>query len=175
MLKNNKGIALSTVIVTVIIIFIILSTLVYSSTKVISTRKLNQLYNDIKLLNNEVSVYYSKNGKLPINESRSYQISTSSNVSDSEINFVLKDKSTFNGANDLKNPNDYDEENNIAKYYELKVDLLNNVTLDYAGTYIINEQSHTIYHLKGIIVGEDDYHSLPLNYKKIELVNTNLT
>lgn len=167
MLKSNKGIALSTAIVTVIIIFIILSTLVYSATKIINVRKVNRLYNDIKLLNNEVAVYYSKNGKLPINESSIYQISTSNNASESEINFVLKDKNTFNGANDLKNPNDYDEENNTAKYYELKVDLLNNVTLDYSGTYIINEQSHTIYYLNGITVGEDDYHSLPLNYTKI--------
>ena len=66
MLKSNKGMSLTTVIMTLLIIIIILSTLVYTAYTNLKIRKLNSLYTDIRTLSDEVAIYYLENNKLPV-------------------------------------------------------------------------------------------------------------
>ena len=64
-MRNNKGMSLVTVVMTLLIIVIILSTLVYTAYTNLKVRKLNSLYTDIRTLSDEVAVYYLENNALP--------------------------------------------------------------------------------------------------------------
>ena len=66
MLKDNKGMSLTTTVMTVLVIIIILSTLGYTSYANLKIRKLNNLYTDIRTLSDEVAIYYLQNGTLPV-------------------------------------------------------------------------------------------------------------
>ena len=59
-LKNNKGIALITLLVAVLMLLIISSIVIYNSTSHYRISNLNKMYNDIHLLNEQVFLYYSK-------------------------------------------------------------------------------------------------------------------
>lgn len=169
MQKNDKGISLTTAVITVMVVIIILTTLSYSAINNIKIKKLNQLYSDIRQLNDKVAVYYLKTGSLPIDSSQSYEISTTNTEDEIEsmpIKFVLKD-STLVNSESLINPNDYevDGTNYKAQYYQLDTSLLDNVSLNNAGSFIINSQSHAIYYLDGVVVDGKEYHTLPLEYR----------
>jgi len=166
-LKDNKGMSLTMIIMTVVIILIIVTTLSYSSINSIKIKRLNELYTDIRLLNDEVAIYYLKNGVLPIDESKIYVINQSEEVDD-ELNFVLKNGNTkLEDLNSLINPNDYDSISDSAIYYELDLELFDNLTLNNTGNYIINEQSHTIFYVDGVKIDGVIYHNLPLEYINI--------
>ena len=49
MIKSKKGISLSTMVITVLIMLLIMGTLVYSAVDSVKIRKLNKLYNVKKL------------------------------------------------------------------------------------------------------------------------------
>lgn len=134
-LKNNKGITMIALAITILIIVIITTTLIYNSYKGMGIRTLNNMQNDIELLENKVATYYVKNGKLPI------------------LNI------TYTDIDKIKNLDNNDND----KYYVIDLSLLPNLTLNYGkgynniknnvaseDVYIINEQSHNIYYTAGI-------------------------
>lgn len=125
----------------------------------ITTRNLNNMYNDIRILKDKVDIYYSKYGTIPVLE----DAYTSMNTLTTEITSM--------------NPNDN------SKYYVIDLTALENVTLNYGkdyekykqssytnGTdlYIINEQSHNIYYVRGIQLDEKTYYTVPGSYTKVE-------
>ena len=65
-LKNNKGIALITLVVAVLMMLAIASVIIYNSVSFLNVDNLNKMYNDIKLLNEQVLLYYGMNRNLPI-------------------------------------------------------------------------------------------------------------
>lgn len=135
-LKNNKGITMVALGVTILIIIIIASTLIYNSYSGMATRTLNNMYNDIELLENKVASYYVKYGQIPI------------------LNVIYSDTSKIQNLD--ANDND--------KYYVIDLSLLSNLTLNFGkgyktiketntfsnDVYIINEQSHNIYYAAGV-------------------------
>lgn len=172
MIKNRKGISLTTMVITVMIMLIIMGTLVYSATDSVKIRKVNKLYDDLRRLGDSVEVYYLKNGELPINtEKEKITLNKDDTATDKKLSFVLKsgtDKVV--DQNSFVNPNDYvytsDNSSGEATYEFLKLDLLSNLSLNYPNNeYIINTQSHTIYNYTGLKVGDKTYNSLPLKYK----------
>lgn len=167
MLKNNKGISLVTMVITVLIMLILLSTLTFTAYTNLRIRGLNKLYNDIRTLNDEVAVYYLENGRLPV--SGEYATITVGAELDETIDFVTKD-GTFTNQDSLVNPNDYNDESGTgqATYYTIDLGLFDNISLENAGQYIINEQSHIIYYVDGVTMEGITYHTLPLNYKDTE-------
>ncbi len=167
MLKNNKGMSLVTVVMTVIVMLILLSTLTYTAYTNIKIRDLNKLYNDIRTLNDQVAVYYMENGKLPVSDEYA-TITVGEELSDN-ISFVTKE-GTFISQDSLVNPNDYNDESGVgqAVYYCLDLGLFDNISLENDGQYIINEQSHTIYYVSGVTLKGTTYYTLPLNYKDTE-------
>ena len=171
MLKNKRGLSLTTMVITVMIMFIIMGALVYSAVDSVKVRKLNKFYDDLRLLTDSVEVYYLKNGKLPVDDSQSDIIvsknDTKETVESNKISFVLKKGiNTVTNQESFFNPNDYDVTNTKATYKYLKLSLLDNLSLNNKdNVYIINTQSHTIYNYTGLTIDKVTYNSLPLTYK----------
>ena len=69
MLKNNKGITLISVVITVIMMITILSSIIYSNNNSNELKEEMLLNSDIEQLNKKVQLYYLKNKTLPIDES----------------------------------------------------------------------------------------------------------
>lgn len=155
-LKGNKGITLVSLILAIVIMLIISSILIYSVSTATRTKALNGMYNDINALTNKIQIYYSKYGEIPI----------------------IKEQYTNVTNVNLINQNDND------KYYVIDLELLENIKLSYgkdyskykqgANTeltdiYVINEQSHNIYYIKGVQVDEITYYTIPGQYTKVDV------
>ncbi|MCI9365466.1 MAG: hypothetical protein HFJ54_02365 [Clostridia bacterium] len=141
--KNEKGIAMITLVITVLLIIIITSALAKNSYDSLQVGNLTKLDNDIKALNDRIAAYYIQYAKLPTYGEK-------------------YDKETIkNDINDLS-PNDGDE------YYIIDLSELDNLTLNYGENYltssndlyIINEQSHVVYYLRGIKYKGQEYHTV---------------
>ena len=158
-IKNNKGITLVTLILAIVIMIIISSTLIYNSKTGISTRALNNMYNDIKMLKDRVEIYYAQYGTIPV--IRNQYTNTSKikgiNVNDSDIYYVIDLEAIDNLT--LTYGKDY-------KTYKSQGDSSEDI-------YIINEKSHTIYYIKGIEVDANMYYTIPDEYTKIEIPEVN--
>lgn len=108
--------------------------------------KLNNMYKDIELLEDSIDLYYLNNESLPITG----QI----------IDFAFS-----------ININDNDNDN----FYEIDLNKLDNLKLSYGNKkdvediYIINEQSHTIYYVKGIEYDKENYYTVQNNYENVNL------
>ena len=63
--KNEKGITMVALVITVIIIVILTNVLVYKAKDEVSIKSLTNLYNDISMLREKVSSYYNEYGKIP--------------------------------------------------------------------------------------------------------------
>lgn len=119
--KSKKGITLISMILTVIVLMIILGAIVYSSNSSFQMKKIESLYSDIDSLKDAISVYYVKNGTLPVYYSE-YDI-YGQKVGYKEIELSNADENTY-----LNIPkNDYD---NLNSYYIVDITKLNNISLN---------------------------------------------
>lgn len=151
-LKNNKGIALITLIVAVLMMLVISSIIIYNSTSHYKMSNLNNMYNDIKLLNDQVFLYYSKNNQLPI----IYE----------DYNWVLNSNITGEYSLEYFRIIDIDQMNKNIKsnlnygddYYSKKYEEENYQAED---IYIINTLTHQIFYVKGIQVEGITYYTIP--------------
>lgn len=155
-LKENKGITLVTLVLAIVIMLIISSILIYNADTATKTKALNSMYNDISSLANKIQIYYSRYGEIP----------------------AIKEPYTNVESIKFINQNDSD------KYYVIDLEALEKVTLSYgkdyskykegANTeltdiYVINEQSHNIYYIKGVQVDEITYYTIPGQYTKVDV------
>lgn len=134
----------------IIIILLFLYVITSGISNGIKISKLNNMYKDIKSLEEKISLYYLNTGNIPMVED--YKIE---NFSDKSIN-----------------PNDNDN------YYEIDLEKLENLQLSYGDgnlgqkdKYIINEQSHTIYYYEGIEYKGKVFYTRDINYYNVELEN----
>lgn len=153
-MKNNKGITMITLIITIILILIIGGTMAYFSTSSLGVQKLTNMYGDIEQIQSQVDSYYIKNNRLPIyEEAGTIEFTNSGNINDGNdyyvINLSLLEDLSLN----------YGEEFEDVKQ--------NEGILDFTDLYIINEQSQTIYYLKGIEFEEETYYTIPTDYAQI--------
>lgn len=184
MLRNNKGISLITVIMTVLVLTILLSTISYTAVKNTKVKAINQLYNDLRTVTDEVQLYYAKHNKLPISQDLVYTVTDTyvevqrdgvsqkyNYISNVKLDFILKPNLTSFSEENLYNPNDYDDSTGVGKavYYKVDLSKFDNVTLSNNGTYLVNENSKTIYYYDGIEIYGEVYHKLPLTYIDAEL------
>ncbi len=162
---NNKGISLTTLTVAIVLLIIITSILVYNAQTGTKLKKLNEMYNDVELLTDKISIYYSKYAAIPV----AIPYENQSKINQIKENLQLS-------------PNDND------KYYIIDLSALENVTLNYGrdykevtkdnantkeDVYIINEQSHHIYYVKGIILDGISYYTNDRD-EKIDLMFENI-
>ena len=172
--KNNKGLTLISLILTVIIILIITAAMIYNTQNQLQMRAVQNLNNDIETLNAKVDEYYLKYGELPKLSKYTYpndQIVTDP-VSKEHFKNILETKARERNAvlNTNINENDGDE------YVVIDIEKLENLTLiygyddqyrhiketgnvvDFEGdeveseVYVINTKTHQIYFPHGIFV-----------------------
>ncbi len=144
--KNEKGITLITLVITIVILATLTITLASNSYDSTQLSKLTKLDNDIKVLNDRVAVYYVENEKLPI-YGNAYSKDT--------LKEIIGDLSGNDGN----------------EYYTIDLSLLDNLTLNYGqdylsfggDSYIINVESHIIYHIEGISYKGEIYHTSGAN------------
>ena len=141
-LKSNRGITLVTLIITIVVIFIVAGTTVYTSLDRFEINRLQKMYNDIELLSNKVSSYYLKYNGLPIKEQYMPTLNFDKNVNDSGYYYII-DLSAMDGISLNYGEEGFNKPNASAD------------------VYIINEVSHTIYYVKGIEVDGKMYYTIP--------------
>ena len=149
MIKNSNGITLLSLIITIAVMMIIASVTVSTSMDRFEINNLNKMINDINFLKEKVSNYYLKYNSIPVVKDN--------NNKPIKYNYtVLEFQRNIN-----------DNEN----YYIVDLESMNDITLNYGkegfeningsdDTYIINEETHTIYYVKGVRKDDKVYHSV---------------
>ena len=173
-LKNEKGVTLIVLTITIIVLLIITGIMISNSKSQLAIKKVNNLYADIDAISTKVSDYYLKNNSLPV----------FSNVylnSSNELGLLLiangGDKSVINSNDD-------------GPYYVLDLSKLDNLTLNYGNDYqnwndtstfqtyqnlyIINDVTHQIYYPQGITYKEETYFTKNVNAEIIDKIQTTI-
>ncbi len=155
-LRENKGVTLSTLVIAILLMTIITSIIIYNTIAGANTRALNNMYNDITILKDRIDVYYSKYGTIPVLEGE------------------------YTNTKNIQNINSNDND----KYYVIDLEALENLTLTHGDgytrykqvqssyitdIYVINEQSHNIYYVRGVVLDGNTYYTLPGDYTKVNL------
>ena len=97
-MKNDKGVTLLVLTVTVIVLILITSITIYGARNQLAIKYLNYLYSDIDSINTRVSAYYLKNNELPVFEKPYIE-------DPDELENLLESKGTSK-VDTLVNPND---------------------------------------------------------------------
>jgi type II secretory pathway pseudopilin PulG len=167
-LKSNKGITMIVLSIAIIILAIVTSMLTYYSSDAIDIKNLNNMYNDIELLSQKVSLYFYENEKIPIlveyTDAAEKLKEQKSNL-DNEVYYVVD----LNRLDNLEL--NYGKEFKEVKNNYLGVDF---DIAEYTDLYIINEQSHNIYYIKGVTVDGKTYYKKPLTASD-ELIDIKVT
>lgn len=159
-IKQNKGIALITLVVAILMMIVISSVIIYNSTSSFKMQNLNNMYNDIRLLNEQIFLYYSKNKELPtLNFTYTPEINEEilGDYNSEKFQIIDIDKIDKNIQSNLKFGRDYYNKNYIGK-----------------DIYIINIVTHQIFYVEGIKVDNVTYYTIPgeNEYIKIDVENT---
>ena len=143
-MKNQKGITLMILVVTVIVMALTAGTITYNSVAAIKMRAYYDMCADIELLDEKIALnYLENNGKLPTDE-------------------TTPNSSAEMTSGENSNPN------NNGNFYKIDLTKLDNLSLNNS-EYYINEQSHTIYCSTGVTLDGYTYYTVPQNYTKIDL------
>lgn len=162
-LKNDKGVTLVTLAVTIVILVIVTNILVYNAKDNVYIKKLEGMYNDISNLRDKVSTYYVKYGNLPI-------LKDSSTTEKNPIEY----SSITKGDTDLNKIGSVVGNADSGKFYVIDLNAFDNLTLnngkdfdtiktnnsidtEHLDFYIINETSHNIFYVKGVEVSGKTY------------------
>ena len=167
-IKNNKGVTLIVLTITIIVLIIITSIVIYNAKTQLSIKYLNNLYSDIDSIETKVSAYYLEFGDLPVYKDKKY----------AENKGALEEILGENGAdrsNVITNVND------SGAYYVVDLTKLDNLTLNYGkgytawgeasnpvardnlDVYVINSTTHQIYYPHGIALEGTHYFSKDLD------------
>lgn len=171
-LKDQKGINLTTLAIAVIVILILTSIILYNVKDNLGIQNLKSMQTDIENLRDKVSSYYNQYGKIPANTEVAYtniekikDAGVISAVVDTEGKFYVIDLSAMENVT-LTYGKEYEEIKNGKATTAEQVNALEDL-------YIINEDSHNIFYVKGITLdGEKfytDYTREDIDKKAIEL------
>ena len=185
MFKSKRGISITTMVVTVLVMVIIMGTLAYSAVDSVKVRQLNKFYSDIRQVSDAVEMFYLRNGELPvvkdeatkdidyknnckITVTKGEDLNSYEDTDGNEIkyDFILKKGVTKlkEPDDDLVNPNDYNAKEENAVYVTISKKRLENLDLNRPNdVYIVNIYSHTVYNLTGY----DGEHYLPIKYTNV--------
>lgn len=144
-MKQEKGISMISLVITIIILLILTNVMIYNARDNIYLRSLANLYNDIEILNSKVSEYYEKYGNIPtdIEYTNINKLSNIISKNNDTGSFYVIDLEAMQGIT-----------LNYGKEYEnIKNDAEN--ANSYEDVYIINENSHNIFYVKGISIEEN--------------------
>lgn len=149
-IKGERGVTLISLAATVIIIGIITTMLLYSIKDTDQVGKLTNLYTDIDNLSDKVSAYYSTYGKIPALSKETVNINS---IVESDLKENSNNPIGINDEGDFLVIDLNAIENLTLNYGEDFKKIVPNNTINTAtdkDLYIINENSHNIFYLKGI-------------------------
>lgn len=146
-IKQEKGITMIALVVTVMILLIVTNVLIYNAQDSMHIKALTNLYNDIELLKEKVSEYYERYGEIPA-------------------------KIKYTNLSDLENTKILSKNNDIGDFYVIDLEAMQGITLNYGkdyeqiknneekaneykNVYIINKNSHNIFYVQGITIKEN--------------------
>lgn len=171
LLKQEKGVSLISLVIAILILGIITTMLLYNSKDSKQVKELTNMYSDIENLTDKISSYYSKYGNIPV--------LTNYDLSEVKTIKIWNDLDNSNNTNNPKGKNDSDKFliidlkalENLTLNYGRDYEKLSDIdTLDNADIYIINENSHNIFYLKGIIIdGKTYYTNQDKDNKQVDL------
>jgi len=150
--KEEKGITMISLILTVMLLIIITGALVGNSRSTVQLSNFTKLQNDIEALNDRVAAYFVEKGELPIYKDEE--------LLKANLRTVLSDMSINDGE----------------EYYTIDLEEIGNPSLNYGegyrsfapDRYIINGESHIIYYFKGITYEGKTYHTVGKNKAVID-------
>lgn len=171
-LKDNKGVTLISLTVTIIILLIITGAMIFNTKNQINMQKVNKLNIDLQLLNSKVDDYYLKYGELPIlceyadkatfrnilfklASGRGADLNCELNPNDGSIYAVI-DIEKLGGIN-----LNYGYEQN-GEYFKIKQkgSVTNEANKEYEDQiYVINTKTHQIYYPHGIFADDLMYYT----------------
>lgn len=151
-MKQDKGVTMVALIVTIITLIILTSMLVYNVKDSVYIKAFTNLYNDVELLREKVTEYYEEYGQIPVGTPEKIKYTNISQLSNSGIlskkeeegDFYVIDIEAMKGIT-LNYGKDYDR---------VKNDIQN--ANNYTDIYIISENSHNIFYVKGISIKENN-------------------
>lgn len=149
-LRQEKGITMMALVVTIIILLILTSVLVFNTQDSVYIKRLNNLYSDIELLRSKTDEYYNEYGQIPA-KIKYTNIGTLKNVLSTKNDtgdFYVIDLEAMEGIT-LNYGKDYENVKNLPKNEETNAN-------NYTDLYIINENSHNIFFVRGIEIKEKD-------------------
>ena len=155
--KQNKGVSLVSLAVTIIILIIITNILVYYAKDNIYVKSLTNMYNDIANLRDKISNYYSIYGEIPVKlkYENTQVIDNLENakiigVNDKIDEFYVIELSALEGLT-LNLGEDYKKIKNKEATTQEEINDLQDI-------YIINKNSHNIFYAKGVSGGNGKYY-----------------
>lgn len=150
-LKYNKGVTLITLTITVVILLIVTNIIIYNVQDNLGIEKLRNMQNDIEELTDKIAIYYSKYGSIPA-------------------------KIKYTNLDNIKKSGIISEETDNGDFYVIDLSAIDNLTLIYGkdyeklkqdsnivdtldDIYIINENSHNIFYVRGVIIKDAKYYT----------------
>lgn len=140
LLKNQKGVTLIALMLTIVILAILAGIAIGNIDMGTDIRNYNYMCADIELLEDKILAYYNENGTIPKGD--------------------LVASPELGGQESTRDAG--------GNYYKIDISKLSNITLNYGGgktendVYIVNEKSLEVYYLEGAIYEEIKYYT-PFN------------
>jgi len=160
-MRNNKGITMVALMVTVAIMIILAVTITVNFGNFASRSNQAKFETDIKAIREEINQYYARNKELPIlnKYTNTSMLNDIKNVNDNN-NYYVVDLSKISVK--LNFGSDYDIVKSKSTSEELS---------EILDIYIINEKSHTIYNPKGVEYYDRINYTDINTYTKISIEN----
>lgn len=142
-MKSERGVTLAILILTILVLVILTATMATNSGDFLKVSNLTKLNNDVEVLEDRVAAYYVKNNGVP---------QFGSAMSRSTVAASISDLSSSDGDT----------------YYVIDLNKIDNPTLNYgkeyrdttsSDKYIINNDTHNIYYLRGIMYDGETYYT----------------
>ena len=160
---KNKGISLITLVITIIVLAILTFTMAVNINPYKNEKIKKDFETDLKRLEEKVSQYYTRTGELPIKNKYNVELTdeflATRNVNDNDTYYVI-DLNKLNVS--LYYGDDY---GTIANTYDTTIPISDEDKL--SDVYIINEQSNTIYYVKGREYDGNRYYRIEEVYSEI--------
>ena len=149
-IKKENGVSLITLAIAIVILILISNILLYNASDGIKIKRLQNMYNDIELIQGEVSTYYAEYGAIPAskvytNNSTGWKSATGANDTG---DFLVIDLSALKGIT-LNYGEDYKK---IQQDPSIDVNSLTDL-------YIINTDSHNVFFVRGIEIDGKYYYT----------------
>lgn len=166
-LKDEKGVTLLVLTITVIILLIIVNIVIFNVKDNLNIENLKNMQTDIENLNDKIATYYAEYGAIPANIE-------------------------YTNVSNMQNYGIISSEVDTGKFYIIDLSAIKNLTLNYGkdyekitsesteqqiqaleDIYIINEDSHNIFYVKGITMDREKFYTnytiQDVDRKKIDL------